>query len=187
LASPDQQTLHVAGTNLPGVLKITPPTLHEDFRGEFVELYNEELYKAAGISIPFIQDDISVSHRHVLRGLHGDQATWKLVSCLVGRIYLVVVNNDENSAHFGKWEHFALSEKNRRQILIPPHHGNGHLVLSDVAVFHYKQSTYYDRESQFTIHWNDPRLGIHWPIQNPILSPRDSDAALLASRPALTS
>ena len=84
----------VTTTDLDGVLLIEPPTAFEDFRGEYVELYNERLYREAGVTVPFVQDDISVSARHVLRGLHGDHVTWKLVSCLQGRFYLVVVNWD---------------------------------------------------------------------------------------------
>jgi dTDP-4-dehydrorhamnose 3,5-epimerase len=160
-------------TELDGVLLITPPTIFEDFRGTYVELYNEDLYRKSGITVDFIQDDISVSSRHVLRGIHGDGETWKLVSCLQGRFYLVVVNWDETSAQFGKWTSFTLSENNRLQVLIPPKFGNGHVVLSEQAIFHYKQNTYYNRAGQFTLLWNDPKLNIWWPVKNPIVSRRD--------------
>ncbi len=160
-------------TELDGVLLITPPTIFEDFRGTYVELYNEDLYRRSGITVDFIQDDISVSSRHVLRGIHGDGETWKLVSCLQGRFYLVVVNWDETSAQFGKWTSFTLSENNRLQVLIPPKFGNGHVVLSEQAIFHYKQNTYYNRAGQFTLLWNDPKLNIWWPVKNPIVSRRD--------------
>lgn len=122
----------------------------------------------------FVQDDISVSRRHVLRGVHGDYATTKLVSCLQGAFYLVVVNNILNSPQFRQWQGFTLSEHNRQQILVPPGFGNGHVVLTETAMFHYKQTTEYDRSSQFTLLWNDPMLDIWWPIANPITSPRDS-------------
>ena len=115
----------------------------------------------------------SVSKKHVLRGIHGDQKTWKLISCLGGEFLLVVVNNDENSPQFKKWESFTLTENNNIQILVPPKFGNGHLVLTDRAIFHYKQSTYYNPKGQFTIRWNDPEYNIWWPIRNPILSQRD--------------
>jgi dTDP-4-dehydrorhamnose 3,5-epimerase len=123
--------------------------------------------------VRFIEDDISVSRRDVLRGIHGDAKTWKLVSCLHGSFYLAVVNCDEKSKAFGQWVSFTLSDRNRYQVLIPPHHGNGHVVLSDWAVFHYKQSEYYDPARQFTYRWDDPRLKIWWPIRSPILSKRD--------------
>ncbi|MDP8245331.1 MAG: dTDP-4-dehydrorhamnose 3,5-epimerase family protein [Candidatus Hinthialibacter antarcticus] len=163
----------VKKTSLDGVMLIEPPTNFEDFRGEYVEIYNEELFHQAGIDIEFKQDDISISSKHVLRGMHGDQNTWKLVSCLQGKFYLVVVNWDETSPQYRQWESFTLSDKNRLQVLIPPKFGNGHLVLSESAMFHYKQSSYYDRAGQFTILWNDPKLDLWWPIQNPIVSRRD--------------
>jgi len=164
--------IKVVKTKLEGVL-LVKPEIYEDYRGQYVELYNEALYADNGIKIKFIQDDISVSSRHVLRGIHGDAVTWKLISCLYGKFYLVVVNCDKESPQFGKWEAFSLSEKNRWQVLVPPRHGNGHLVLSHETIFHYKQSTYYDPTSQFTYIWNDPQFNIWWPIKNPIISERD--------------
>ncbi|MBF0175381.1 MAG: dTDP-4-dehydrorhamnose 3,5-epimerase family protein [Magnetococcales bacterium] len=166
--------LRVEKTKLPGVLLIHPLTVFEDFRGYYVETYNREAYHAAGITMDFVQDDLSSSHLHVLRGIHGDGETWKLVSCPYGRFYLVVVNCDPNSPLFGQWVPFTLSSVNRRQVLIPPWHGTSHLILSEFSIFNYKQTTYYDRPSQFTYRWDDPRFGIYWPVTNPILSPRDS-------------
>jgi dTDP-4-dehydrorhamnose 3,5-epimerase len=145
----------------------------EDHRGEYVEIYNESIYRNHGVNVKFIQDDISVSSKHVLRGIHGDSETWKLISCLYGKFYLVVVNYDERSRDFGKWEAFTLSDRNRLQVLVPPKFGNGHLILSDKAIFHYKQDTYYNPKGQFTIVWNDPKFNIWWPIKNPIVSQRD--------------
>lgn len=165
--------LDVSPSRLEGVSLITPPTIFEDFRGTYVETYNEDVYRQAGIDLQFVQDDISVSDHHVLRGIHGDQTTWKLVSCLWGKFYLVVVNWDPTSTQYRQWEAFVLSDQNRLQVLIPPKFGNGHLVLSDQAIFHYKQTTYYNRDGQFTLAWNDPSLGIWWPIQQPMVSQRD--------------
>lgn len=162
----------ITKTQLEGVL-IIKPEIFEDFRGQYIETYNEELYVKNGITVKFIQDDISVSTKNVLRGIHGDEKTWKLVSCLYGTFYLVVVNCDKNSKDFGKWQGFTLSDKNRLQVLVPPNHGNGHVILSDSAIFHYKQSTNYDHASQFAYTWNDPTLKIWWPIKNPIVSQRD--------------
>jgi dTDP-4-dehydrorhamnose 3,5-epimerase len=166
--------MQVNRTQLDGVLQVVPPTLFEDFRGCYVETYNEQLYRQAGITANFVQDDLSVSNRHVLRGLHGDQHTWKLVSCAWGSLYLVVLNYDEGSPQFGRWQGFTLSDRNRHQVLIPPRFANGHLILSEQAVFSYKQTAYYDRSSQFTVAWNDPRFGVFWPIRDPILSQRDA-------------
>ncbi len=162
----------VFATRLDGVLLIKPD-FFKDNRGEYIETYNEDLYKNKGINIKFIQDDISVSIKNVLRGIHGDNETWKLISCLYGEFYFVVVDCDTDSKNFGKWQSFVLSDKNRVQILVPPKYGNAHLVLSDKAIFHYKQSTYYEPERQFTYKWDDPRFNISWPVKNPILSKRD--------------
>jgi dTDP-4-dehydrorhamnose 3,5-epimerase len=156
------------------VIKLDP---FEDHRGLYTELYNEKLYRENGVDVKFIQDDISISRHNVLRGIHGDAETWKLISCLHGSFYLVVVNCDTESPDFGKWESFVLSDRNGLQVLVPPKFGNGHLVLSDVAAFHYKQSTYYNRAGQFTYKWNDPRLNVWWPVKEPILSKRDETGA----------
>jgi len=163
----------IVKTTLDGVLQIKLDSF-EDHRGYYIETYNEELYKKNGINVNFIQDDISVSSKNVLRGIHGDQQTWKLISCLEGKFYLVVINNDKNSNQYMQWESFILSEQNRVQILVPPKFGNGHLVISKRAIFHYKQNTYYNPKGQFTICWNDPKYNIKWPIKNPILSKRDT-------------
>lgn len=162
----------VEKTKLEGVLLIKPEVF-EDHRGQYAEIYNEDLYRRNGIDIKFVQDDISVSTRHVLRGIHGDEKTWKLISCLYGKFYFVVANCDKQSKDFGKWQSFILSDSNRHQVLVPPKHGNGHLVLSEQTIFHYKQSTYYDPGGQFTYKWDDPRLNIWWPIRDPVLSMRD--------------
>lgn len=166
--------VRVSKTELDGVLLISPPTVFEDFRGSYVETYNEKLYQAAGVDVRFVQDDISTSTRHVLRGIHGDTRTWKLISCLQGKFYLVVLNYDRDSPQFGRWQGFTLSDTNRLQVLVPPKFGNGHLVMSEQAIFCYKQSSYYDRASQFTVGWNDPRFQIRWPVRDPIMSERDA-------------
>lgn len=163
----------ITGSELDGVKTLTPATNFEDFRGSYVELYNRRIFEEAGINQDFIQDDISTSSRHVLRGIHGDEKTWKLISCLSGSFYLVVVNNDPSSSEYRKWQGFTLSDRNRLQVLVPPLFGNGHVVLSDSAIFHYKQTSDYDRDSQFTILWDDPDFNIWWPIADPILSRRD--------------
>jgi dTDP-4-dehydrorhamnose 3,5-epimerase len=152
---------------------ITQPDSFEDFRGEYVEIYNQHNYSSILPSVSFVQDDVSVSSINVLRGIHGDDITWKLISCLYGRIYLVVIDCDIESKTFGKWMSIILSDKNRFQILIPPKYGNAHLSMKDSSIIHYKQSTYYDRSRQFSYKWNDDRFKINWPISNPILSQRD--------------
>lgn len=162
----------VEKTKLDGVLLIKRVGF-EDHRGEYLELYNEKLYREKGIDIHFVEDDISIATRGVIKGIHGDDCTWKLISCLHGKFYLVVINYDKQSKDFGKWEFFVLSETNKHQVLVPPKHGNGHLCLSEKSIFYYKQSSYYDPSSQFTIKWNDPKFNIWWPIKTPMLSQRD--------------
>ena len=164
--------LDIKETALEGVLTIQP-YVFEDFRGEFVETFNDKIYRAHGIDINWVQDDISVSTQHVLRGIHGDAVTYKLLSCLHGKLYFVVVNCDTESPNFGQWQSFILSDVTRMQVLVPPKFGNAYLVMSDKAIFQYKQSSYYNRAGQFTYKWNDPQLDIWWPIQDPIVSIRD--------------
>lgn len=165
--------LKVQNTDLEGVKLIIPPTVFEDFRGDYVEIYNEKLYFDAGVDVKFVQDDYATSSRYVLRGIHGDNKTAKLVKCIYGSLYLVVVNNLPASTQYKKWSAFDLSDKNRKQVFVPPGFGTSYLVMSDTAVFHYKQSAYYGESQQFTLKWNDPELGIWWPIKTPITSYRD--------------
>lgn len=164
--------MEVQKTTLPGVYLVIPD-VHEDKRGNFYETYNQREYIAAGLTADFVQDDISVSHMGVLKGMHGDAGTYKLVQCVHGSVYAVVLNCNEESAQFGKWQGFTLSADNRRQLYIPPMYGNGYMVLSDLAVYSYKQSTYYGEFKQFTYKWNDARFQIKWPEGKKILSERD--------------
>ena len=164
-------------TKLDGVMLIKPEVF-EDHRGWYTMTYNERDYAKAlephGVTAPrFVEDDISISTANVLRGIHGDRRTCKLISCLEGKFYLVVINNVEGHKQHRQWTAFTLSEHNRHQVLVPAGFGNGHLVLSERAIFSYKQSAYYDPDAQFTMVWNDPALGIWWPTTDPILSRRD--------------
>ena len=142
-----------------------------DYRGD---LYTT--WKNGDFNLDFNHDKVSTSRKNVLRGIHGDNKSWKLVTCLYGEIYFVIVDNRESSDTFLQWESMMLTDRNRRQVLIPPGVGNGFLVMSHRSVFHYKWSyegEYADVDQQFTIKWNDPTIGIDWPIDNPILSVRD--------------
>ena len=169
----------ISKTDLDGVLLIELDSF-KDFRGFYQETYNKEEYKKNKIEVDFLQDDISVSNHKVLRGLHGDNRTWKLVSCLHGEFFLVVVNFDSNSNQYCKYKTFTLNENDNFQILIPPMFANGHLVMSEKTIFHYKQSTYYEgMGKQFTLKWDDPKINIKWPIQDPILSKRDSEVTYI--------
>ena len=165
--------IDIQKTSLPGVLKVIRKRF-DDYRGFYAEIYSKRDYFEKGIEIEFVEQDFSFSRRLVLRGLHGDPQTWKLISCPFGELYLVVLDYREGSESFGKWEGFTLNPENGVQILIPPGFANGHLILSDWAMFHYNQSEYYtDGGNQFTVKWNDQRFNIHWPIRDPILSERD--------------
>ena len=165
--------------SLKGVKLIELNTFN-DFRGSYQETYNYNEYIKNDINVDFVQDDLSISNYNVLRGLHGDKNTWKLVSCLEGEFFLVVVNYDKNSNQFCKHLTFTLNGNDNYQVLIPPSFANGHLVLSKKTIFHYKQSTYYEgMDRQFTLKWDDPKLNIDWPLKKPILSSRDSEATYL--------
>ncbi len=166
--------MKIEKTKLDGVLLVTPD-IYEDFRGEYVETYNEKFYNENGIPVHFVQDDISVSSRGVLRGVHGDEETYKLISCMYGRFYLLVLNNDPESKQYGQWQSFILTDKNRQQVLVPPKFGNGHLALTDTIIFHYKQTAYYNPKGQFSIRYDDPKFKMWWPTKNPILSQRDEN------------
>ena len=118
--------------------------------------YNQRDYDQAltphGIKdLRFVEDDISISTKNVLRGIHGDSRTSNLISCLEGKFYLVVINNLEGHKHYRQWTAFTLSEHNLHQVLVPAGFGNGHLVLSERAIFSYKQTAYYNPEGQLTL------------------------------------
>ena len=152
-------------------VKIYQPDSFEDYRGELYTLFKQEEHE-----LVFNHDKVSVSRQNVLRGLHGDSKSWKLITCLSGVVYLVIVDNRPESPNYLKWDSIVLSETNRKQVLVPPMFANGHFVLSSQAVFFYKWSypgNYPDVKDQFTLKWNDPKINIHWPIDNPILSGRD--------------
>ena len=153
-------------------VKIYQPDSFEDYRGELYTLFKQE-----DLDLLFNHDKVSTSRKHVLRGLHGDFKSWKHISCLGGEILVVVVDNRLKSKNYLKWDSIIISAKNRKSILLPPMFANGHLVLSDNATLFYKwsyQGTYPDVQDQFTLKWDDPKIGIKWPISNPILSQRDS-------------
>ena len=151
----------------------------EDHRGTYEELYNKGVYtdvirQETGFELEFLEDNIAKSSKHVLRGFHGDDRTWKLVTCLAGKFYIVVLDYDSESDQFGQWQSFVPSAENKMQVLIPPKHGHAYVVMSDDAIFHYKQSCVYQGMArQFTVKYNDPRFNVWWPVRNPITSLRD--------------
>ena len=167
--------MNIKKSKILGLNLIEPSTMHEDFRGTYTETYNKDELSQNNIQIDFVQDDCVYSRFNVLRGIHGDYQTTKLVTCLYGAFYLVIVDARKDSANYMRWESFTLSSKNRNAILIPAGFGNAHYILSkEGGIFHYKQTSYYSREDQFTLNWKDKRISIYWPCENPILSERDA-------------
>ncbi|MDD2904644.1 MAG: dTDP-4-dehydrorhamnose 3,5-epimerase family protein [Syntrophales bacterium] len=170
--------MQVERTTLPNVLLFTHECF-EDHRGTYEELYNKIKFdeicnQYLGHTIEFLETNIAVSSRHVLRGLHGDNRTWKYVTCLKGKYFINVLCYDEESICYGQYESFVLSEQNKKQLLIPPKYGHGYVVMSEEAIFYYQQSCVYrGMKEQFTIRYNDSRFNMWWPIQTPILSKRD--------------
>ena len=159
--------------DIEGVL-ISEPDVYTDFRGDLWTIWKKNENYAG---IEFNHDKVSTSRKNVLRGIHGDLKSHKLITCLFGELYFVYVDNREGSKTYGEHRSMILDDKKRKQVLLPPGIGNGFLVLSDHSVFHYKwayEGIYPDVKDQFTIKWNDPELNIHWPISNPILQLRDT-------------
>jgi dTDP-4-dehydrorhamnose 3,5-epimerase len=158
-------------------LLVFEPSMSWDNRGNIYTSFNNEFYEPhLPQGVTFIHDKFAESKFNVLRGLHGDNKTWKLVSCVYGEILEVVVDMRRNSPTYKKWDRFVLKSDEYRQVLIPPGFVNGYYVMSERAVFHYKLAylgDYIDAGDQITIPWNDPELGIEWPCDEPILQERD--------------
>ena len=166
--------MRVRETELPGVFLVSLDT-HRDVRGAFTETYAAARYAALGIPGPFVQDNCTLSHEGVLRGLHlqREEAQGKLVTCLRGRIYDVAVDVRRGSAHFAQWYGRELSQENSEQLYIPEGFAHGFCVLSPDALVHYKCTRAYAPQHELTLAWNDPRIGIEWPLRSPSLSERD--------------
>ncbi|MFW9994126.1 MAG: dTDP-4-dehydrorhamnose 3,5-epimerase [Candidatus Odinarchaeota archaeon] len=153
---------------------IIEPRVFEDYRGSFKETFRKNEFVELGIDVEFVQEDIAWSYKNVLRGMHYDYSMDQLVQVVYGRTYHVIVDMNENSPTYKQWQHFILSSDNHRQLFIPKGFANGYLVLSDQVWLHYKQSAYYNPATGKGLKWNDPSVGIKWPIPNPVLSDQDS-------------
>jgi dTDP-4-dehydrorhamnose 3,5-epimerase len=162
--------------------KIVEPKVFEDPRGFFMETWNADRYAFAGINAHFMQNNVSSSSRGVLRGLHYQwpNPQGKLVSVLEGEVYDVAVDMRRGSPQFGQWAAVILSGENRRQLWIPEGFAHGFAVLSDRAVFSYMCTNVYDKAADAGVRWDDPAIGIDWPIGEPLLSDKDARAPLLA-------
>lgn len=166
-------SLEVRETSIPGALLLVPKAWEDD-RGYFKETYVRSKYERLGIADEFVQDSMSFSRKGVLRGLHGDPQMSKLVQVLRGEAFDVIVDARRDSSAFGRWEGVRLSESNHTQLYIPAGCLHGFLALTDDVVFTYKQSAEYAPEREIGVRWDDPDLGIDWPLeQPPLLSAKD--------------
>ena len=167
--------------DLPEVI-LVKPDVWSDERGYFLETYHLEKYRENGISETFVQDNQSFSKRNVLRGLHAQlrHPQGKLVRVVVGEIFDVAVDIRPGSPTFRKSVCAVLSEDNQHQLWVPPGFAHGFCVLSETAYMQYKCTTLYRPDDEITIAWNDPELGIGWPVENPILNEKDRTAPRLA-------
>ncbi len=173
--------MKVTATDLPGVL-IVEPRAFGDARGFFLETFQAERYAAVGIRGPFVQDNLSRSAKGTLRGLHYQQPRpqGKLVQVLRGAVWDVALDVRRGSPHFGAWVGVELSEENRRQMWIPPGFAHGFCVLSDGADFFYKCTDFYAPDCERAIRWDDPGLGILWPVASLLISAKDGAAPSLS-------
>lgn len=171
----DVMTSHLVTFNKE--VPIYTPSVYREYRGEIFTTYHDVSHPVK-LNLPAefsVHSRFSKSYAGVLRGLHYDTKTWKLVQALVGDIYLVVLDVRPESLTYGKWESYIISEKTRDQVLIPPGFANGHYALTD-CIFHYNlfyEGEYVDEANQGVVKWNDPKFNIDWPSSNPILQKRD--------------
>ena len=169
--------IKVIKTSIPDLL-IIEPTLFGDDRGYFLETYQQEIYKTAGIPLDFVQDNESKSKKGVLRGIHFqlNNPQGKLVRVISGEVFDVAVDLRKNSMTYGKWEGIHLSGENKKMFYVPPGFGHGFLVLSEEAVFTYKCTSLYDPSSDSGIRFDDADIGIQWPterVDKVLLSDKD--------------
>ena len=175
--------MNVIETALPGVL-LLEPKVFGDARGFFVESWNRKTFATLGLDLDFVQDNHSRSAKGVLRGIHYqlNEPQGKLVRVVGGAVFDVAVDLRRTSPHFGKWAGYELSAENQRMLWIPPGFGHGFLVLSESADFLYKTTAYYAPQWDRGVRWNDPDIGIAWPLEgHPQLSTKDQAAPFLTA------
>ncbi len=172
--------MKITETALPDVLLIEPDVFG-DQRGFFMETWNRQRYFYAGLEKDFVQDNLSLSRQGILRGLHFQHPypQGKLVQVLRGSVFDVVVDIRQGSPTFGQWVGVELSADNHRQLFVPEGFAHGFCVLSDEALFSYKCTDFYHPETEKSLFWNDPDIGIEWPVTDPILSGKDQNGKLL--------
>jgi dTDP-4-dehydrorhamnose 3,5-epimerase len=176
--------MKITHTKLPGVLYIEPDAFGDD-RGWFLETWSQGRYAEIGVPELFVQDSVSMSRRGTVRGLHLQHPSGqgKLVQVVHGSVYDVTVDVRAGSSTFGQWIGEILSAEDHRQLYIPPGFAHGFCVTSEAAVFMYKCTEVYHRETELGVAWNDPDLAIPWPVDTPILSARDSSFPRLRDIP----
>ena len=161
---------------LPEVRLLTP-SMSEDHRGNIWSSFiSKDIDELLPGSLRFTHDKFSESKENVLRGIHGDSKSWKLVTCVYGKIFQVVVDMRPSSSTFLKWNTYSIQANKPSSILVPPGYGNAYFAHTSKVVYHYKLAyvgQYFDVDEQFTVDWDDPRLQIPWPTTDPILSARD--------------
>jgi dTDP-4-dehydrorhamnose 3,5-epimerase len=166
-------------TRFPEIV-LLEPQVHGDERGFLVETFRREAFREHGVDADFVQENFSRSARDVVRGIHGQRGQAKLIRCSRGRIWDVVVDLRAGSPTLGEWEGHDLTDENHRQLFVPDGFGHGYCVLSDEADVTYRLSDYYDPERELRVAWNDPELGIEWPVAEPALSEQDRAAPPLS-------
>lgn len=178
--------MKIIDTDIPDV-RIIEPQVFGDDRGFFMETFQAQRYAEAGLPHLFVQDNYSRSVKGTLRGLHFQEPKpqGKLVQVLSGSVFDVAVDIRRGSPTFGKWVGVELSAMNKRQLWVPPGFAHGFCVLSDSADFHYKCTEFYAPENERSIAWNDPDLGISWPVTEPLLSKKDAAGIRLKDAPVL--
>lgn len=172
--------MNLIPTDLPGVLLIEPKVFG-DARGYFFESWHRQRYAEHGLDVDFVQDNLSLSRRGILRGLHfqNPQPQGKLVQVLQGEVFDVAVDIRLGSPTFGRWAGVTLSADHPRQFYVPEGFAHGFCVLSETALFSYKCTDYYQPQHEHSLRWDDPDLGISWPTPAPQLSAKDRDARSL--------
>ena len=167
----------VRGSKVFSDVLVFQPSVNTDHRGSIFTTFSRDVYaEFLPQSLEFIHDKFSESYHNVLRGMHGDNKSWKLVTCVSGTIFQVIADMRPESPTYKKWDSWIINEYNKLQVLVPPRFVNGFYVLSDKAVYHYKlaySGDYIDADQQMVVKWDDAEIGIDWPCSDPILQKRD--------------
>ena len=176
--------MNVTRCDIAGLL-IIEPKVFGDARGFFLETWNEQRYREAGLDLSFVQDNLSRSRRGTVRGLHfqNPNSQGKLVYVIEGEVFDVAVDLRRSSPTFGRWHGLRLSAENRLQFFVPPGFAHGFAVTSETALFHYKCTEFFSQKDEMALKWDDPDLNIPWPVESPTISERDAKGLRLRDIP----